>query len=126
MTRSFRGSLPILLVLASCANRNPETPPPVPDTVAPAWQLKSVTSAGSEQGRPSWLAEYRGSASAAAHVSIYGLRTSAEGLDMTQKRRPSANTVTFYTDHYFAVVRWENTEREPLTTLITKLEKALK
>lgn len=72
------------------------------------------------------MAEYRDGGSAAVSVTIHGLRASAEGLDMTQKLLPSANTVAFYTERYFAVVRWSNTDREPLTTLITKLEKALK
>ena len=73
-----------------------------------------------------WVAEYRDGNSAAVSVTIHVLTTSVEGLDMTQKLLPSANTVAFYTERYFAVVRWSNTDRAPLTTLITKLEKALK
>ncbi|MDQ6705413.1 MAG: hypothetical protein M3Z85_05555 [Acidobacteriota bacterium] len=58
-------------------------------------------------------------------LQIYELRSGPAGLDLVQKWRPAANTVTFYTDRYFTVVDWDRADRDSLRSLIGRLEKAL-
>ncbi len=58
-------------------------------------------------------------------LAIYELTSAPGGLEMVQKWRPQANTVVFYTDRYFAVVKYDAADREPVTALITTLQKLL-
>ena len=44
---------------------------------------------------------------------------------MVQKWRPQANTVVFYTERYFVVVKYDVPDRAPVNALITALQKLL-
>ena len=58
-------------------------------------------------------------------LAIYQLTSEPGGLEMVQKWRPQANTVVFYTDRYFVVVKYDAADRAPVTALIIALQKRL-
>ena len=58
-------------------------------------------------------------------VSLYDLKSSAAALDAAQRWRPSDDTVFFYKENYFAVVKWENVNRAALGAFVRDLEKRL-
>jgi len=57
-----------------------------------------------------------------ATVMVYELRSSAGALDAAQRWKPEADTVFFYSDNLFVVVRWKQAEREQLGRLVHGLE----
>jgi hypothetical protein len=126
------GVLLSLLVLAGCTNHEGESPK-VPRSAPFGWQLKSVTATAKESVpeivrqigfRNSWRAEYVGPG--VAHADLYRLNSEAAGLEMTQRWRPRANTVTLFERRYFIVVAWEQVDRAALTALITAIQKDLR
>ena len=131
MARLVAGVLSILLFLTGCADRS-KTPPALPQTIAPDWQLGSVTPANMaaepellrRNATASWVVLYRGANT--AFVRIYRLKSSASGLDAVQKWKPAPNSVVFYTPRYFVTVEWRVNDREALRLLIAKLEEVLK
>ncbi len=120
-----------LLFLAACADSG-GTPPDLPKTIAPDWQLGSVTPASMAaepelfrtHAKASWVVLYRGENT--AFVRIYRLKGSASGLDLVQRWRPAPNSVVFYTPKYFVTVEWRVNDREALRMLVAKLEQVLK
>ncbi len=124
-------SLGCVVFLGGCAD-DVKTPPDLPQTIAPDWQLGSVTPAsmGSEaelfrqDAKASWVVLYRGKDT--AFVRIYRLKSSASGLDLVQRWKPAPNSVVFYTPRYFVTVEWRLNDREALRSLIAKLEEVLK
>lgn len=58
-------------------------------------------------------------------VSLYDLKSSAAALDAAQRWRPSADTVFFYKQNYFAVLKWENADRAAVGAFVRDLEKRL-
>ncbi len=128
---SVCGALFSLLVLSACSHGAGEMPK-LPDSVPPGWQLKSLAqtdpNAAPDTVRQlgfarSWRGEYTGPG--IAHVDLYELKSSAAGLEMTQRWRAAANTVTLFNARYFAVVHWESGERAAITALVGRLEKSL-
>ncbi|MDQ6700886.1 MAG: hypothetical protein M3Z36_11970 [Acidobacteriota bacterium] len=120
-----------LLFIAGCTNTGANLPP-LPDTVAGGWHRAALQEAPLDAApdlvrrtglRKWWKAEYDGPGT--VHVEIYALNSGGAGLDLVQKWRPSANTVTFYTDRYFIVVDWDGADRVALRSLVTALQKAL-
>lgn len=120
-----------VLVLVSCTSGGER--PKLPESTSFGWQLKGVTetpksaapSSIRELGfRKSWRAEYNGPGKAL--VDVYEVPSEALGLEMTQKWRPEADTVTFFGPRYFVVVRWEKAEREPVRALVGELERSLR
>ncbi|MGI8990001.1 MAG: hypothetical protein ACR2I2_10500 [Bryobacteraceae bacterium] len=121
-----------LLFLGSCTKTEAEFPA-LPETIAGGWHLASLQEAPLHSApdpvrrtglRKWWKARYDGPAT--VHLQIYELRTGPAALDLVQKWRPAANTVTFYTDRYFTVVDWDRTDRDALRSLIGRIEKALR
>lgn len=77
-----------------------------------------------KMGARRWVSGlYEGAGEVQAHV--YELKSEASGLELAQRWRPAANTVFFYTPHYFAVVTWESNDRAAVTALVRALEKRL-
>ncbi|MDQ6664771.1 MAG: hypothetical protein M3Z23_10295, partial [Acidobacteriota bacterium] len=101
-----------LLFLDSCAKPAAEAPP-LPDTISGGWHRASLQEAPLDSApdmvrraglRKWWKARYDGPAT--VHLQIYELGSGPAGVDLVQKWRPAANTITFYTDRYFTVVDW--------------------
>ena len=63
---------------------------------------------------------YEGPGKLAARV--YALSSATVGLELSQRWRPSADTVFFHRGHFFVVVKWQAAERQPLETFIRGLE----
>jgi hypothetical protein len=104
-------------IFGSCTR--PVEPPELPQSVSPGWQLIGV-----QEVTPHavWIASYSGPG--AAHVRIWAVRGSAEGLDRMQKWQPEANTVVFYSERYFAAVDWTNVDRTQVGPLVRAIEHA--
>jgi hypothetical protein len=71
-----------------------------------------------------WRGTYTGPGT--AHVRIAAIGSQAVGLDRIQHFRANANTVAFYSDHYFTTVTWDTTGPEEARALIKTLEDTLK
>jgi hypothetical protein len=54
---------------------------------------------------------------------LYELSSPGVGLDLAQRWRPSADTVFFYRDQYFVVVKWQQADRGALQEFVRELEK---
>ena len=68
-------------------------------------------------------ANYEGPAS--IQVDLFDLASSAAGLDLAQRWRPTPDTVFFYKENYFAVVKWQSFDRQHLTAFVRGLEQHL-
>jgi len=69
------------------------------------------------------VANYEGPGKLEARV--YVLSSPAVGVDLAQRWRPSADTVFFYRDRYFVVVKWQSAERKALEDFVRELESKL-
>ena len=56
---------------------------------------------------------------------IYALPSSAVALDVVQRWTPAPDTVFFYSDRFFVVVRWEAADRKALQAFVSELEKRI-
>jgi hypothetical protein len=56
---------------------------------------------------------------------IYQMSTSAVALDLVQRWQTAPDTVFFYADRFFVIVRWEAAERKELQEFVGVLEKRL-
>lgn len=116
----------VTLVLAGCRSQ-PEAPV-FPPALA-GWKLKSMQDFPLEGApevvrrigtRGCWRAIYEGAGS--VKVEMYALAAPAAGLEMTQQWRPVADTVVWYTPHYFVVVGWQNADHAAVSALIRGLQ----
>ncbi len=109
-----------LLSLAGCSSA-PSGPPKLPESASFGWKLKTTSETKAGQG---WRAEYEGPGK--AYVDIYRLNSPAEALDMQQRWRASAQTVTVFNGNYFVVIKWEGANRAAATALVGQIERSLK
>lgn len=84
-----------------------DSPDPVPRTIIDGLQEASYEGPGKLVAR------------------IYKLESPGEALDQVQRWRPSADTVFFYRDEYFVVIKWQDADRKALQSFVTELEKRL-
>jgi len=116
-------------VLAGC--HRPVAMPPnlFPASAAGGWRLvvaREVPVSEAPDPVPrneiEWLKEglYEGSGKLAARV--YALSSATVGLELSQRWRPSADTVFFNRGHFFVVVKWQAAERQALESFIRELE----
>jgi hypothetical protein len=84
-----------------------DAPDPVPRTIINGLQQASYEGPGKLVAR------------------VYKLETAGEALDQVQRWRPSADTVFFYRDEYFIVIKWQDADRKALQAFVTELEKRL-
>ena len=117
--------------LAACVRKPESAGPLLPETVAQVWQRKNLRELpGSSAPDPVppggakrvLQAEYGGPGSLQADV--YDLSSSALALDMAQRWRPAADTVFFYRDNYFVVVKWQQADRKLLNAFVRELDQA--
>ncbi len=68
-------------------------------------------------------ADYQGSGRLSARV--YDLTSDAVALDLAQRWPASADTVAFYAKNRFAVVTWQQADRQALKNFLRELERKL-
>lgn len=83
------------------------TPDPVPRTAVNRLQTATYEGPGKLEAR------------------AYELDSPAVALDLVQRWRPSADTVFFYRDRFFVVVKWDQAERKALEAFVRELEARL-
>ena len=54
---------------------------------------------------------------------VYQLTSPAVALDMAQRWKPSPDTVFFYGDRFFVIIRWRTADRNALREFVAALEK---
>jgi hypothetical protein len=84
-----------------------DAPDPVPRTVVNRLQAASYEGPGKLE------------------VRVYDLESPGIALDLVQRWRPSADTVFFYRDKYFVVLKWQDADRNAVKAFVTELEKRL-
>lgn len=84
-----------------------DAPDPVPRTTINRLQAASYEGPGKLEAR------------------AYELESSAMALDLVQRWRPSADTVFFYRDQYFVVIKWQDADRKALEAFVRELEARL-
>jgi len=84
-----------------------DAPDPVPRTSINRLQIGSYDGPGKIEAR------------------VYELDSPGVALDLVQRWRPSADTVFFYRDQYFVVLKWQDADRKALQAFVTELEKRL-
>jgi len=119
------------LGLAACRESAPPADP-FPETVAGVWRRIAmadlpVSEAPDPVPRSSVrrlrTAVYEGPGRVEARA--YELDSSAVGLDLAQRWRPSADTVFFNAGRYFVVVKWQQADRQALQDLVRAIERRL-
>lgn len=129
MTR--RNWMSFALALGACRERL--TPVDLlPETVASVWRRGSlretpVSEAPDPVPRTSvkrlQIAAYEGPGK--LEVRVYELTSSAVGLDMVQRWRPSADTVFVNPGRFLVVVKWQQADRRALQDFVREMEKRL-
>ena len=66
------------------------------------------------------VASYEGSGKLEARV--YELDSPAVGVELTQRWRPSSDTVFFNSGRFFVVVKWQEADRNALKQFVRELE----
>ncbi|MBZ5619679.1 MAG: hypothetical protein LAQ69_13290 [Acidobacteriia bacterium] len=121
----------LALALSACR----EKAPPLdlfPESMANVWRRSTlvelpVSEAPDPVSRTSvrrlQTAVYEGPGKLEARA--YELTSSAVGLDLAQRWRPSADTVFFYQGRFFVVVKWQEADRQALRDFLRELEKRI-
>jgi hypothetical protein len=128
MTR--RACLLLTGALGACGRRE-ATVQVLPDALAgwkrTSWREVAVSDAPDPVPRNSVVrvqaADYTGPGKLEARA--YELTGSAAGLDIAQGWRPSADTVFFWAQKWFVVIKWEEADRKALQRFTSALEMRL-
>ena len=118
----------------ACGACRPSPPPAIllPPTMAGVWRRTTLQNLGPSDAPdplPRTLinhlqtAAYEGPGRLQARV--YELESPAVALDLVQRWRPSADTVFFYRDQYFVVIKWQDADRRALQAFVRELEARL-
>jgi hypothetical protein len=130
MTR--RAWIPTALALGACRRASLAPFDPFPDTVAGVWRRTAMRDPSASEApdpvpRTSVdrlrTASYEGPGHIEARA--YELTSSAVGLDLVQRWRPSADTVFFNPGRCFVVIKWQNADRKALQDFVREIEKRL-
>jgi hypothetical protein len=128
--RRFLWSWPVLLLFG--CHRSAVIPVLLPETVAGVWHRATlehppVSDAPDPVPRSAvdqfQLATYEGPGKLSARV--YVLDSPAVALELTQRWRPSADTVFFNVGRYFVVLKWQDADRKAVHAFATELEMRL-
>jgi len=84
-----------------------DAPDPVPRTAVNRFQSATYEGPGKLEAR------------------VYELDSPGVALDLVQRWRPSADTIFFYRDQYFVVVKWQEADRKALEAFVRELEARL-
>ena len=118
-------------LLAACRRASP-LPDLFPSTIAGAWRRTGLTNPSSSEAPDPvprsainrlQIATYEGPGKLEARA--YELDSPAVALDLSQRWRPSADTVFFYRDRYFVVVKWQEADRTALEAFVRELQSRL-
>lgn len=123
-----------LALWGACGACRPSPPPAVlfPPTMAGVWRRTTLQNLGPSDAPdplPRTLinhlqtAAYEGPGRLQARV--YELESPTVALDLVQRWRPSADTVFFYRDQYFVVIKWQDADRRALQAFVRELEARL-
>ena len=119
----------LVAMLAGCRAAAPLPPDLFPQAAAGGWTRVSTRELSvSESPDPVprsaverfAVASYQGPGKLEARV--YALSSPAVGLELSQRWRPSADTVFFYRDRYFVVVKWQSADRKALEAFVREME----
>ncbi|MGO9011053.1 MAG: hypothetical protein ACLQPN_13205 [Bryobacteraceae bacterium] len=130
MTRGLK----ILAAGACCALAGCQRPVAIPPNLFPAsaaggWQrvvAREVPVSEAPDPVPrneiEWLEEglYEGSGKVDARV--YALSSATVGLELSQRWRPSADTVFFSRGYFFVVIKWQAAQRQALESFMRELQ----
>ena len=118
-------------LLTGCRRKNP--PPDLfPTVMAGGWkrtELREIPASDAPDPVPRTsidalqVASYEGPGKLEARA--YQLDSPGVALDLAQRWRPSADTVFFYRDEYFVVIKWQEADRKALKAFVDELEKRL-
>jgi len=111
-----RSSILAILLLGACARRSHPFVPP--ETMPGGWRLKDVKR---EPARS--IATYEGAGSLQVEVDDMG--SFEKAFDRAQRTRPETNMVFFNKGNYFAVVRWQQADRDAVRAFVKELENRL-
>lgn len=127
----WRNWLWLTLLVGGCHHDSP-LPDVFPPTVAGVWHRATLATPGvSDAPDPVprtainrfERAGYEGPGK--LDTRLYELDSPAVALELVQRWRPSADTVFFYRDRYFIVIKWQDAERKALEAFVAELEKRL-
>lgn len=99
------------------------------ESVAGWHRIGAVSSARGDAGlmmknaESTLTASYEGPGKLEARM--YALPTPAMALDVVQRWTPAPDTVFFYSDRFFVVVRWEAADRKALQAFVSELQKRM-
>jgi hypothetical protein len=122
--------LPLLPALGACGGRR-KSAPVFPDTLA-GWTRTSVREVSASDApdpvpRSAVIsvqaAQYEGPGKLEARA--YELARPEAGLDIAQRWRPAADTVFFWAQRWFVVIRWQQADRKALQQFTSALEKRI-
>ncbi len=129
MTRRLWLMLPLLL--AACG-REAELPADLFPQNVSGWQrtaLRDLDASDSPDPVPrnevSRLREATYDGPGKLEARVYLLRNEGVGTMLSQRWRPSADTVFFDSGRYFVVIKWQSAERKALQDFVQHLEKKL-
>ncbi len=127
MTR--RAFLPLTAALSACSKKQP-SPDLFPVTAASGWRRTAFETGSSGPDpvprssiRQVLTARYEGPGKLEARA--YELTSAGVALDLVQRWKPSADTVFFYRDNWFVVVKWQEAERAAVQAFVRDVEKRL-
>ena len=125
--------LSCLLALAAC--RHAPSPTPMPDIFSAtigAWHRTALTelppSAPPDPVPPNAIQRIRAAAyqgPGKLEARVYQLTSAAVALDLAQRWPPAPDTVFFYADRFFVLIRWQTADRKSLHEFVGALEKTL-
>jgi hypothetical protein len=125
-----RACLLLLLALAACGAKRGRVevlPAEVAGWKRTSWREVAASDAPDPVPRSSVVrvqaAEYAGPGKLEARA--YELSGSTAGLDLAQRWRPAADTVFFWAQRWFVVIRWQDADRKALQQFTSALEKRI-
>ena len=121
-----------VLALAACGHKSAPMPDLFPESIgvwhrtasselAPAAAPDGIPPAQVEKLR---AASYEGPGK--LDVRAYQLTSSAVALDLVQRWHATADTVFFYQDRFFVVLKWQTADRKALQEFVAALDAKLK
>ncbi len=122
-----------LLAMASACRENTRPFTLLPESVAGGWRRTSLVQTPVDEARDPVprnavsrleTAQYEGPGKLEARV--YELTSPEVGVTLSQRWRPSADTVFFSQGRYFVVVKWQQADRTALRDFVRELEQSIK
>ncbi len=120
MTRRY--GIVLALALSACSLPARSAASLLPASVGGIWQRTSLRDI--PPPRPGIVRAFEAGYAGAGNVTV-DLYDTKNAFEMVQHWREAPNTVFFYKDRYFVLVKWEQADRKALTALVRGLQKEL-